>query len=121
MLTNRELKIVDEYIEQLLSPKQNEYDEIDDFIFVCSFDEYVLMQSTRLASHYVKRLTETINNEFIKYKGVTLSMIAAQERLYQLKIQLCKIDGKDTTHELAMLCIASSLDLNWLETQKKCS
>lgn len=119
ILTNKEAEQVDVYIEELLSPKQGEYDEIDDFIVVCSCDVYILRQLASLTNHYINKLTEIINIEFLKYKGVTLSMIAAQERLYQLKVLLNKINGKDSVHELAMLCIASSVDLNWLQTQNK--
>lgn len=119
ILTNKEAEQVDVYIEELLSPKQGEYDEIDVFLVVCSCDIYLLRQFASLTYHYINKLTEIINIEFLKYKGVTLSMIAAQERLYQLKVLLNKINGKDSVHELAMLCIASSVDLNWLQTQNK--
>lgn len=118
MLTNREVALIDEYIKELLSPRENEYIEIDDFIVVCSCDINTLVEFESLANFYVKKLTETINNEFLKYKGVTLSMIAAQERLCQLKILLNKLDGRDSIHETAMLCIASSLDLYHWESQK---
>lgn len=118
MLTNREVALIDEYIKEILSPKENEYDEIDDFIVVCSCDINTLVEFENLANFYIKKLTETINNEFLKYKGVTLSMIAAQERLCQLKILFNKLDGRDSIHETAMLCIVSSLDLYHWESRK---
>jgi hypothetical protein len=118
MLTKKEVALIDEYIKEILSPKEKEFEEVDDFIFVCSLDINTLVEFERLANFYIKKLTETINNEFLKYKGVTLSMIAAQERLCQLKILFNKLDGRDSIHETAMLCIASSMDLYHLESQK---
>lgn len=117
MLTNNEAQQVDKYIGEVLSPRYGDYDEIDDYIVVCSCNENFLKMSKGLASNYINKLTETITSEFQTYQGATLSLIAAQERLYQLKILLNKIEGKSSLHELALLCIASSVDLQWLEQQ----
>ncbi|MDD3323362.1 MAG: hypothetical protein PHS59_18150 [Paludibacter sp.] len=119
MLTNDEIIEVDEYIQNVLSPKFGEYDEIDDFIVVCSCDEGIFWEFKSLSDFYIKKLEATIESEFQKHHGVTLSMIAAQERLCQLRILSNKFKDISDTKDIAMLCIASSVDLYFLEAQKK--
>ena len=119
MLTKEESELVDEYIRLFLSPPEGIYEEIDNFIAASSVDENLFHTFSGLAAHYIGVLKKTIDNEYQEHHAATMSMIAAQERLCQLQILEYKLYGIDYTKELALLCLASSIDLYWLEQQQQ--
>ncbi len=119
MLSKLELRNIDEYVENCLSPISNDYDELDKFILTCCDLDYAIKNKNTI-TEYIEILREEMSYEFTINFGITPSLIASQERFYQLKIILGKTERNEkiSIHNIAMLCIASSFDLMLLMASK---
>lgn len=120
MLTEQEMRRVDEYLLDHYSPTTADTDylnEVDDFILTCSLDSGFAAENAERLLRRAEDVHRKMSAVFLLDGGASPRMLEYQERYYQLLVLHRKATGQDTTAPLSMLCFTSSFDLFWLQTQ----
>lgn len=120
MLTEQELRRVDEYLLDHYSPTTADTDylnEVDDFILTCSLDSGFAAENAEQLLRQAEDVHRKMSAVFLLDGGASPRLLEYQERYYQLLVLHRKATGQDTTAPLSMLCFTSSFDLFWLQTQ----
>lgn len=120
MLTEQEMRRVDEYLLDHYSPTTADTDylnEVDDFILTCSLDSGFAAENAERLLRQAEDVHRKMSAVFLLDGGASPRLLEYQERYYQLLVLHRKATGQDTTAPLSMLCFTSSFDLFWLQTQ----
>ena len=120
MLTEQEMRRVDEYLLDHYSPTTSDADylnEVDDFILTCSLDSGFAVENAERLLRQAEDVHRKMSAVFLLDGGASPRLLEYQERYYQLLVLHRKATGQDTTAPLSMLCFTSSFDLFWLQTQ----
>ena len=120
MLTEQEMRRVDEYLLDHYSPTTADADylnEVDDFILTCSLDSGFAAENAERLLWQAEDVHRKMSAVFLLDGGASPRLLEYQERYYQLLVLHRKATGQDTTAPLSMLCFTSSFDLFWLQTQ----
>ena len=120
MLTEQEIRRVDEYLSEHFSLTATDTDylnEIDDFIVSCSLDYRNAAQNADRLLEQANDVHRKMSAVFMLDGGASPRLQEYQERYYQLLVLHRKATGQDTTAPLSMLCFSTSFDLFWLQAR----
>jgi len=120
MLTEQEIRRVDEYLFEHFSLTATDTDylnEIDDFIVSCSLDYRNAAQNADRLLEQANDVHRKMSAVFMLDGGASPRLLEYQERYYQLLVLHRKATGQDTTAPLSMLCFSTSFDLFWLQAR----
>ena len=120
MLTEQEIRRVDEYLFEHFSLTATDTDylnEIDDFIVSCSLDYRYAAQNADRRLEQANDVHRKMSAVFMLDGGASPRLLEYQERYYQLLVLHRKATGQDTTAPLSMLCFSTSFDLFWLQAR----
>jgi len=96
------------------------FDTIDNIIWQYVTKEKSVPENKGDLTCWLFNLRSRLVGELALSKGITPTAVMLQERIYQIRLLIDRVEGKDDTDDLSKLCFACSFDTKWLEeeTQK---